>query len=389
MRYRWREHRPKQCFINANTYSPYVIVIRIFAYILGITGVVGTLVPFLKYDDWWIRGFDYPRQQLLFILGLSALLWIFSRHENTWVNWLIFSILLLATLYQAYRILPYTKVWNRDARDAERSEQTDGHLSLMVSNVLQTNRRTDLVIDLVKEQRPDILLTVETNAWWEEKLAEGLDELFPYRVNVPLENLYGMHLWSRIELIDPEVKYRIKDDIPSIDTHIELANGREVDLRFLHPMPPSPTEAYASTGRDAELCMVGLEIKEQPKRTVVVAGDMNDVAWSHSSRLFQRLSGLLDPRRGRGLFSTFHAEHRLLRWPLDHVFHSPDLTVLELKRLPYVGSDHFPVLIRLSYEPEQDEGQEERPDREDMQEAEKTIDMGKREEDHAVIKGQD
>jgi endonuclease/exonuclease/phosphatase (EEP) superfamily protein YafD len=389
VRYRWREHRPKQCFINANTYSPYVIVIRIFAYILGITGVVGTLVPFLKYDDWWIRDFDYPRQQLLFILGLSALLWIFSRHENTWVNWLIFSILLLATLYQAYRILPYTKVWNRDARDAERSEQTDGHLSLMVSNVLQTNRRTDLVIDLVKEQRPDILLTVETNAWWEEKLAEGLDELFPYRVNVPLENLYGMHLWSRIELIDPEVKYRIKDDIPSIDTHIELANGREVDLRFLHPMPPSPTEAYASTGRDAELCMVGLEIKEQPKRTVVVAGDMNDVAWSHSSRLFQRLSGLLDPRRGRGLFSTFHAEHRLLRWPLDHVFHSPDLTVLELKRLPYVGSDHFPVLIRLSYEPEQDEGQEERPDREDMQEAEKTIDMGKREEDHAVIKGQD
>ncbi len=366
-----------------------MIVVRILAYTLGIIGIVGTLVPFLKYDDWWIRGFDYPRQQLVGILGLSAVLWVFSRHESNWVNWLILSVLLMAALYQTYRILPYTKVWSRDARNAQRTERADGHLSLMVSNVLQTNRRTDLVIDVVREQQPDILLTVETNKWWEEKLAEGLDEMFPYRVNVPLENLYGMHLWSRIELIDPEVKYRIKDDIPSIDTRIRLANDREVHLHFLHPMPPSPSEAYASTGRDAELCIVGMEVKEHPERTVIVAGDMNDVAWSHSSRLFQRLSGLLDPRRGRGLFSTFHAEHRLLRWPLDHVFHSPDLAVLELKRLPYVGSDHFPVIIRLSYEPEADRGQDEKPDQDDLEEAEETIDLGERQEDNAVIKGQD
>nr|WP_256534150.1 endonuclease/exonuclease/phosphatase family protein [Lewinella sp. JB7] len=256
-----------------------------------------------------------------------------------------------------------------------------------MSNVLQTNKRTDLVIDLVKEMNPDILLTVETNAWWEEKLREGIGEDYPHQVPVPIENLYGMHLWSKIELIDPQVKYRIKDDIPSIDTQIELPNGRLVDLHFVHPMPPSPSEAYASTGRDAELALVGLEVQKKPESTVIVAGDMNDVAWSHSSRLFQRLSGLLDPRRGRGLYSTFHAEHRFLRWPLDHVFHSTDLTVLDLQRLRYVGSDHFPVLIRLSYEPEQDDNQGETPEGDDLEEASETIKKGKRHEDDAVIKG--
>ena len=363
-----------------------MIALRIIAYILGSIGVIGTLLPFLKYDDWWIRGFDYPRQQLVFILFLAAVCWFLSNSNNDALNITVGVILTLAALYQAYRIYPYTTLHGKDARNAQRTENTDGHLSLMMSNVLQTNRRTDLVIDLVREVDPDILLTVETNEWWEEKLAEGLGDRYPYRVDIPLENLYGMHLWSKIELIDPQITYRIKDDIPGIDTGIKLPNGREIDLYFVHPMPPSPSEAYASTGRDAELAMVGLQVKERGPRTAIVAGDMNDVAWSHSSRLFQRISGLLDPRRGRGLFSTFHAEYRLARWPLDHVFHSTDLTVLDLQRLRYVGSDHFPVLIKLSYEPEQDMDQAEKPKGDDLEEAKETIEMGERQEDDAIIK---
>jgi len=39
----------------------------------------------------------------------------------------------------------------------------------------------------------------------------------------------------------------------------------------------------------------------------VVAGDLNDVAWSHTSRLFCRLSRTIDPRIGRGFLNSFDA----------------------------------------------------------------------------------
>ncbi len=69
-------------------------------------------------------------------------------------------------------------------------------------------------------------------------------------------------------------------------------------------------------------------------------------------QLFGRISGLLDPRIGRGLFSTFYAHYFFLRWPLDHVFVSHRFALNGIRRLPNCGSDHFPILVSLTYAPD-------------------------------------
>lgn len=361
-----------------------MIALRITAYLLGAFGIIGTLLPFLKYDDYWIRGFDYPRPQLVFLLLLASVLWLISSKDWDNYDFIIVGLLLLALGYQAARMIPYTPMYKVQSKKAERPVTEETSLSLMVANVLQTNTEYDKVIDLALEYQPDLLLTLESNEDWEKHLHARLDDDYPHHVDVALENLYGMHLFSKCELIAPEVKYRIKDSIPSIETMIRLKNGEEIDLYFLHPMPPSPSEAYASTGRDAELAQVGLEVRDKG-RTAIVAGDMNDVAWSHSSRLFQRLSGLLDPRRGRGLYATFHADHWWARWPLDHVFHSTDLALVRLERLPHIGSDHFPVFIEFNYEPGVSEGQSKSKEDDDLEEAERVIEHGEKGKDDVMI----
>ena len=113
---------------------------------------------------------------------------------------------------------------------------------------------------------------------------------------------------------------------------------------------------------------------ERSERPCIVAGDLNDVAWSHTSRLFRRISRLLDPRVGRGMYNTFHARYWPLRWPLDHVFVSDTFLLRNLQRLPAFGSDHFPILIGVDYTPAAGAVQEApQPDAEDRAEAQEKL----------------
>lgn len=177
-------------------------------------------------------------------------------------------------------------------------------------------------------------------------------------------------------LRDVTLRKIVEDDVPSIWGAFKLPAGDRVRFAFLHPRPPQI--AQDSDERDAELVLVAREVAGH-EGPLIVAGDFNDVAWSYTMKLFQKLSGLLDPRIGRGFYSTFHAHYPPLRWPRDHAFHSEHLALVELRRLGGSKSDHFPILLELAVVPSA-ASEQEAPEAEagDREQAEEIIDEGAR-----------
>ena len=314
--------------------------------------IIAVLVIWLTFwsliprNEWWIRGADFPRLQILFLGVIAFILLLVWDQPWNLTRKIIFIGLMAALAYQLKMVLPYTFIWKKQVKHVRKHQlNPDRQISLIISNVLTTNNKYQLLLEQIQKYQPDLVLTLESDRVWQKALSV-IEKDYPYRVPVPLDNLYGMHLYSRLELKDTEVKFILSDEIPSIHTTVILRSGQPVQLYCLHPKPPSPTEAKDSTLRDAELLIVGDQIKDLDESCIVM-GDLNDVAWSRTTRLFQRISGLLDPRVGRHFVNTFHADYPLLRWSLDHIFHSTDFALVRMKRLPHIGSDHFPVYVVL------------------------------------------
>ena len=341
--------------------------------LLAATGllVVLTFLPLWKNPVWWVRGLDFPRLQLCvlaftLLLG-QALLLSYSNSLQVLVS--VLSTICLA--YHAWWIIPYTRLWPREVKSADPGRDKP-RIRVMAANVLTPNRQADKLKALVYEHRPDVLVTLETDQWWEDQLEE-LSSAYPHSIRCPLDNLYGMHVYSRLPLENAETRFLVEDDKPSMHARVRVNDQLAIRMHFLHPAPPSPTENDESTERDVELLVVAKSVRDDKSDTpIIVTGDLNDVAWSGNTRLFRKISGLLDPRVGRCMVNSFHAQHWFLRWPLDHLFHSHHFRLVKIQRLHEFGSDHFPVLVELQYDPAPEQ-QSLQGDAEDEREADDKI----------------
>ena len=345
----------------------YVVVL-----VLAGAVVVATLLPLIPTGAWWVRVFDYPRVQIAAFGALVLVAYAFVGRRGGVGAHALAVALAASVVWQAVQIAPYTPLVPHSVVQAA-APPGSPTLSLLVANVLLDNEETDRFIGVVERYDPDVVLVLEPDARWEAAL-RPLEATYRHAVKEPLDNTYGMLLYSRLPLADVETRYLVEPDIPSMHGRVEVAPGRWVTLHAVHPDPPNPEYATETTERDGELLLVAREVREQGGPTVVV-GDFNDVAWSRTTRLFQETSGLLDPRVGRGRFSSYNARHLLLRWPLDHVFHTEDFTLVRIERGPAFGSDHFPIFAELALDPAADALQDA-PDAEadDLEEADEAID---------------
>ena len=290
-------------------------------------------------------------------------------------------------VWQSAHVIWYSPLVGVEVPTAQPSD--DRGSDLAVVNLQFENDCKDRVADQLRELDSDLLLLIELDRAWEDAL-KNLASNYAHRAGVVRERGLGIALWSKLPLHDVRVEYLVTDDRASIFAEVELERGRLASFVGLHPTPPglpkknSDQDRHDSRMRDAELLIVASMIERQPEKNWIVAGDFNDVAWSHTTRLFKRLSGLKDPRIGRGLFNTYHAEHPWMRFPIDQVFLSSTARLHDIRRISPAGSDHFAIVSRFSFahQPLKTSGattieeQEPDPAPSDRDEAEEIIDEG-------------
>lgn len=301
-----------------------------------------SLSPLSKLSHGAVRTAAFLRLQIIWLaLGLGGI-GAFVLPE-LWGLWAALAVIVVNLAY----VVKYTPLWRRQSVDAAPALHSDGgaRISVLSVNVKQSNRNYAALVDLIRRTPVDVVIALEVDAAWIDALEANLATEFAHWVKVPQDNTYGICLMSQLALSETDVRDIITDGVPSIRTAVSLRDGRALRLYVVHPEPP--VVLHDTKGRDSEIAHVGLEAANDPLPSIVT-GDLNDVAWSTTTRRFQRLSGLLDPRVGRGFFNTFHASYWWARWPLDHLFHDPLFRLVRLARLPDIGSDHFPMLFELA-----------------------------------------
>ena len=294
-----------------------------------------------------MRMWDFPRMQIaavgavLLLILLAVRVWRWG-----WIGGTVALSLAAAVLYSGWRLAPYQGAWLTDIADVGQCP-VDGRLSVVVANVLQENDDHERLMRVVGTADADVVVLLEVDRGWLDALAP-LIARYPYRVLEPRDNTYGMAVLSRLSLANARTLSTFGDDTPLVTGVLQMPDGAGVRLWAIHPRPPRPTQDTAN--RDAELVMTARQVRARPC-PAIIAGDLNDVAWSRTTTLLKDVSGTLDPRIGRSPIPTFNAHWPAgLRWPLDDVFATSDFTLLSLGRLEATGSDHFPYRVALCLE---------------------------------------
>ena len=338
---------------------------KISYYLLLFAGIllIGVTLVSLTYDSslWYLKVLNFPR--LLVLLSLTACLVLlgfgFGKRKKIWP--LLFG-LIAAIGIQLYYLAPYIPFFDQAVESVDAEDVPPKSVfSVIVANVLMTNRQTDGLLRMIREKDPTFVLTMEVNTWWVDQLS-SLNKSYPHRISFPAGNTYGMVLYSKLPLKSPQIQFLSNDSVPSFLSTVTLPSGASFNFFAIHPVPPMPSEHPDNKGeKEVALSKAGRIVAKLSGPTMV-AGDFNDVGWSHNTRRFVELSGLNDVRYGRGMYSTFTAKNRLFRWPLDYVFVSPAFRLIEVERLDDFGSDHYPYYVKLALLPKLSEEQVEELD---------------------------
>lgn len=214
---------------------------------------------------------------------------------------------------------------------------TCGQVKIVQLNSQRTNGELKRVVDWLIDQDPDVVTISEARS--------DLRDALVARTSWNVAGRRGsLMIFTRNRYI---VMRR-----PPLPPHSELnyanasypAPGGPIEIVTTHLTWPT-SATFASQVRDLRSVVARL-----PRERMILTGDFNSTPWSHSLKGLDSQLGLT--RRDRSI-ATYPASLLSGRWPfpilpIDHVYAGPAWSTVSVKRGPWLGSDHYPLVVVLA-----------------------------------------
>lgn len=256
----------------------------------------------------------------------------------------LLGLLAAAFTYQAVQISPYTPLASTEV-DMVSAPSEVHEVHVLAVNVLMENTRYEDLIRIIAREDPDILLLMETDAAWAEAL-EGILATYTSVKSHIADDHYGLIFATKLDVVSAEFLWPSDDVTPAVKAVLQAPNGPEFNFIGLHPRPPVPGNDTET--RDRQIKEAALMTSSADRPTICM-GDFNDVAWSWTTKRFKRYGDFREPRVGRGMISSFHADYPFMRLPIDQLFITENVGLASFARLENFGSDHFPIAATVFF----------------------------------------
>lgn len=303
-----------------------------------LAATLGTLSPNLAYSYWPCELASHFQVQYVVVLYAAATLFAVGRRFAS------ASAALCVALVATYvYLLPLYVSPSKSIDHTIANPVTP--LRIVSSNIAFFNPRQSMLIDLIVHEQPDVVLLYEVSPAWLKTL-QALQATLPYHEIHPREGHPGLAIFSRLPLEHVEIVNVGQVPSPAILARLKMPSNSDTTLTLVGTHPDPPISADQTLDRNDQFIWLIDLINDQP-RPLAVMGDFNTTSWSPIFTRLLRDTNLRDSRLGYGVSASWHSQIPPLRIPIDHCLVSDEIVVQRREVGPYIGSDHYPLVIEL------------------------------------------
>lgn len=270
--------------------------------------------------------------QYLFASVLCAIIFAFLKKHA-----LSSALLLVAALNTAF-VAP----WYFPVSEGALSEAPVS-FTILHSNVYTGNINFEGFVDLVTRENPDVFVIQEVNKNWISAIHK-LEDVYKHVHSVPREDNFGIAIFSKHPFESVETAMWGNSNIPSIVATITIQE-QLVTVITTHPLPPISSDYYHS--RNSQIDQIA-KISRKEEGPLIIIGDLNITVWSDDYKPLELGTNLRNARKGFGILPTWPVKLPFLMIPIDHCLVSPHFVVDDIKVGENIGSDHLPLIVKLS-----------------------------------------